>query len=86
MSPVQFQGEAGALALGPLAAPQDKPATLVISVIPVTLHGVALDVCLKSHYLTSSFSSVLLILCTNKFSLSTAVQVKLRISREGGCC
>lgn len=84
ISPVQFQGEALALFL--LSATYDKPTALVISVIPTTLHRGVLHVCSKLHLLTSSFFPVLLILCTNNSALSTAVQVKLRISREGGHC
>lgn len=84
VSPVPFQGEALALCL--FSAPRDKPTALVISVIPATLHGGVLDVCSKLHLLTSSFFPVLLILCINNSTLSTAVQVKLRISREGGYC
>lgn len=80
--PVWLQEEALALCL--LSAPHDKPTALVISVIPATLHGGGLHVCSKLHLLTSSFFPVLLILGTNNSTLSTAVQVKLRISREGG--
>lgn len=82
ISSAQFQGEALALCL--LSAPHDKSTVFVISVIPATLHGRVLHVFSKLYLLTSSFFPVLLILCTNTSTVSTAGQVKLRISREGG--
>lgn len=68
----------------PLRSTTCQPTALVISVIPATLHGGVLHVCSKLHSLTSFIFPVLLILCTSNSTFSTAVQAKLRISREGG--